>query len=630
MHYLRSRWFPLDLLGGVPLEIIVYLVGLGGVGTGSGAGYSSSFSSSSSSYDPWQDTRLFRVAGLVRLPRYLCRLARLREFNQGVVARMQRESNRGYHVIRLLLMFLIIAVLMHAVACLWMVVNEEQKALLIATGKYHGITWNSERHRHRANEEFLADWTFQYVACLYAATLLIIGEDVGPVTETEEVFATIVMIFGTVVMGIIFRLIGDLISVFFPQGFGDKMDTVNSHMEALKLPHELRDRIRDFYFHVWLRDRSFDGLDCLEHELSPGLVTELKLHTYRPVIFNVPFLRDLDPNVVEAIVLRLTTQVLLQGDYAPHDDGLYLVLNGILEERIDVVRRNKTAADKTATKKMLLDSGSVESKEGKSGGGSEANKEARGRPRFAESVDTAAASSPASDTGTGTGSGTGGEKKNYVLRILNRGDHFGEQALLQGGIRLSQVRAISVTDLSRLSRFAYDDIWNELPIYKRQTRQVILHHAKGQLERQASAANVDFSCLRNTLKSPALTPKNAGRSAAPPGAAGPKPSGRRSSDGRQNDDATPEIIPPTQRFFPPTPHARAQQRWATRGGRSLSQSRSEAPDGRGEKAVSARWLMQVTEQIRGIEERVVEEARRQEERLGRLEALLEARLPPQH
>ena len=57
---------------------------------------------------------------------------------------------------------------------------------------------------------------------------------------------------------------------------------------------------------------------------------------YRPIIFSVTLLKDLDPNVVEAIVLRLQTQVILQSDYAPHDDTLYFVLSGILEERLYV------------------------------------------------------------------------------------------------------------------------------------------------------------------------------------------------------------------------------------------------------------------------------------------------------
>jgi hypothetical protein len=97
----------------------------------------------------------------------------------------------------------------------------------------------------------------------------------------EQNFATISMVMFTLLLGVIFSRVNDLVtSMDKTTRFSDKMDTVNNHMKALSLPAELRERIRDFYSHIWARDRSFEGLDALETDLSPSLVTELKLHTY--------------------------------------------------------------------------------------------------------------------------------------------------------------------------------------------------------------------------------------------------------------------------------------------------------------------------------------------------------------
>ena len=346
------------------------------------------------------DTQWYRLLLCLRVWLRVVKLRKVYTFYRDFL----RDDNAVVNVNRLGALLVLIVLAVHWTACFWFVVCEMQdyKADGGDTGTAHfALDPDNWITRHGLQDMPPND---RYVAALYSVTMMLLGENVDPQTYTERVLACLLALLGALALASIFSSVADVwMALGLGRGqFTEQLARVNDRMSSMRLPGGLQSRIRQYYTHLWRRDRSFEDDDELLQNLSLSLATEVKLHQHSEVVLRVPLVALMDTHVVEAIVLELESHVYLPGDFVPHDDSLYYVATGLFKHR--------------------------------------------------------------DDHGSGALSPRPSPRGHAQVKFIGKGDHFGEEALLEQRHRVETVRALGSSDLTVLSQAAFARVEELFPV----------------------------------------------------------------------------------------------------------------------------------------------------------------------
>ena len=118
------------------------------------------------------------------------------------------------------------------------------------------------------------------------------------------------------------------------QEFEEQLQRTNEYMRTLHLPTELRDRIRDYYFHRFSEGKIFDETLILER-LNPELCTEILSYKIRELIPKVPLLRTSGKRFPDLLAASMDPQVFVANDAVLTEgetgDMMYFIDKGICE-----------------------------------------------------------------------------------------------------------------------------------------------------------------------------------------------------------------------------------------------------------------------------------------------------------
>ncbi|KAJ0395726.1 hypothetical protein ATCC90586_010107 [Pythium insidiosum] len=189
----------------------------------------------------------------------------------------------------------------------------------------------------------------QYVADHYYAVLLIQGQGDGIRRNLDEnVFSIVAVVVGSVILAIVFGNVAMLVSNFNANetNYQRKMEVIFATMNKLKLPDALRERIHQYYAHLWQEYESLDGdVVRFSRELTHTLALEVGLFKYMNLVMDIPFWKDCSPDFVTQLVLNLDVRVYLPDDYVIRKgvvgDELYMINRGICEVHVDNKRRRR-------------------------------------------------------------------------------------------------------------------------------------------------------------------------------------------------------------------------------------------------------------------------------------------------
>ncbi|RHY74976.1 hypothetical protein DYB30_010061 [Aphanomyces astaci] len=177
-------------------------------------------------------------------------------------------------------------------------------------------------------------------------------------------------------------------------------------MGTMNLPLDLQNRINEFYQTMWDVHATLDGQPAtLTTELSRNLALEVELFLRMDMINRVPIFRTCSKRVVQEIVMKLSMEVFLPGDYVVVRGDvafeMYFVQTGICE----VTNGGRDSSSMACLAMAVTD------------------------------VDNES-----------------------VLRLLRQGDFFGEIALLMQCKRTANVRAKTFAELCVLTRDVFESI----------------------------------------------------------------------------------------------------------------------------------------------------------------------------
>lgn len=332
--------------------------------------------------------KALRAPRLLRLVRLL-RVVKI--FKIRPELRRWLQYSRHANLLRLVRLVLVFLVINHYVACIWygVVASDETKAQEVSNNP---------------------DPVHLYFASYYLSILVVMGQNITIYDDTEYIFCIFVMVFGAVLMAVVFGNVAILIANYYENqsSHQKKMEWLFASMNRMKLPNELQNRINDYYQAMWERHGTLDGaVTAFIPELSRNLAYEVELFLRMGMINRAPIFQNCSAKVVQELVMELELQVFMPGDYVvvrgEVGNDMYFVQNGVCE----------------VTKDIALQSG-----------------------RSLSSI----ANDPESFS------------NEIVLKVLGQGDYFGEIALLMNCKRTANVRAQVFSELCTLTREVFENI----------------------------------------------------------------------------------------------------------------------------------------------------------------------------
>ncbi|DBA01918.1 TPA: hypothetical protein N0F65_005107 [Lagenidium giganteum] len=383
-RYLHG-WLLLDLVSSIPFDTIAFLR----------SGQMHEFEHATTILKGWSRALRFRHVGLsLRFARFAKEWWKWLWFS------------RYSHLLRILNLLLLVVLVTHYMACFWEVVPAN------------------------SDEDTTASVGDKYAHNVYVAMQLIQGQGVLTGSTAQEVYSSFAILIGSLLLALVFGNVAMLVSNFNANStrYQRKLEVVFARMNKLQLPRDLRERIHQYYDHLWHEYESLDGdIGKLSRELSHTLALEVGLYKHMRLVVHMHFWKDCTADFVTQVVLHLVVRVYL------HDD--YIIRVGQVGDQLFMINRGKCELSQHELPPTAdQDDSNVSSKSSKS------------------SVVTPH------------------EPKVHVKVTLHPGEAFGELALIMNYQRSVNVRAVSSVEMCVLPRHDFQTL---LTRYREDRRPVL-------------------------------------------------------------------------------------------------------------------------------------------------------------
>ncbi|ETP25660.1 hypothetical protein F441_01495 [Phytophthora nicotianae CJ01A1] len=347
--------------------------------------------------------------------------------------------SRYSHLFRIAGIVVMVICIAHYIACIWTILLDEAEDF----------------------EDSTVSWREKYSSSFYAALLLIQGEGVPAETAAQNLFASLSVVLGSIVLAVVFGHVAILVSNFNANttSYQRKMEEVFAMTAKLQLPVPLRERIHEYYEHLWHEYECLDGeIVQFSKSLSHSLGLEVVLFKYMEVVMHVPFWKDCTPDFQKQLMLHLDVRVYLPNDFIMRqgevDVEFYMVNRGYCELDRDVNGFERVTTTTLATGRNGFNIGRSNSMT------------ARRRTVVMSATqmdDTIRQSAYELDATHRRYYLNGGRDGKGTEILISRGQAFGDIALLMNYQRAANVRAITHVEMCVLSREKFQTVLAKYP-----------------------------------------------------------------------------------------------------------------------------------------------------------------------
>ncbi|CDW87072.1 cyclic nucleotide-binding protein [Stylonychia lemnae] len=204
-------------------------------------------------------------------------LGMLKLFRVGRISIVIRNLNMSADTkafLRVLWLIFFLFMYTHIIGCLWFyVVNQNDK-------------WVPKKDQifedQFAYEVYSSGLLRQYLVAFYTAYFLIAGGEMSPQTDTEITLAFIIMLFSSMVLANIFVQMTVLNSQINHKTmkFQEQLDTINTAMENLALPSNLKKEIKEYFINTFSRMDQQRELNHFLDDISPSLRLQISFQIF--------------------------------------------------------------------------------------------------------------------------------------------------------------------------------------------------------------------------------------------------------------------------------------------------------------------------------------------------------------
>jgi CRP-like cAMP-binding protein len=178
-------------------------------------------------------------------------------------------------------------------------------------------------------------WSNYVTSILAALQLLMTGENLVPVTTYEKIVQSGYLLIGTGTIAFTFGAVHSIVSNINSRSsaYQNKIESIYDAMEKMKLPDHLSERIFYYYDYIHMEHGTLDGnVDGFLPEVTKRLQAEIYLWQRYQLIIGVPFFMNINPKIIQDIVVKLQVEVYLPGDFVitkgDFGDTMYFIYTG--------------------------------------------------------------------------------------------------------------------------------------------------------------------------------------------------------------------------------------------------------------------------------------------------------------
>ncbi|OWZ17773.1 Voltage-gated Ion Channel [Phytophthora megakarya] len=333
-------------------------------------------------------------------------------------------------------------------------------AMVIFVAHYIACIWTLLIDEAEDFEPSVMSWRDKYASSFYAALLLMQGEGVQAETVAQNLFASLSVVLGSIVLAVVFGHVAILVSNFNANttSYQRKMEEVFAMTAKLQLPAPLRERIHEYYEHLWHEYECLDGeIVQFSKGLSHSLGLEVVLFKYMEVVMHVSFWKDCTPDFQKQLMLQLDVRVYLPNDFIMRqgevDVEFYMVNRGYCELDRDANRFERITTTALA--------GRTDFKTGRSN--SVTGRRHTISMNGSQLSDASVQSAYELDAVQRKFYNNGGRDGKGQEVLISRGQAFGDMALLMNYQRAANVRAITHVEMCVLSRDKFQTVLSKYP-----------------------------------------------------------------------------------------------------------------------------------------------------------------------
>jgi len=219
-------------------------------------------------------------------------------------------------------LIMLLFMLCHWIACIWMVVEWDHY-------ERNETSWIDHQVKdiHTDSDEL-------YPFVMYAAMLMLSGDGLDTYSVTESWFAVIVTLTGLTALAV---LVSNMAVFMSNMNAADRVhrETVSSmsdEMQSLNIPETLRSRVLDYYEFVFDQQPHLVGNASWIDRFPRYLQSELRSYLHLADLESTPIFNGLSRGFLNELAIHLSTQVFMKEEYVfrqgDFGDEMYFVQQG--------------------------------------------------------------------------------------------------------------------------------------------------------------------------------------------------------------------------------------------------------------------------------------------------------------
>jgi len=185
----------------------------------------------------------------------------------------------------------------------------------------------------------------QYIRSLYWAITTVATIGYGDYHPNHDdniqlVFTMVVQVFGVGMYGYIIGNVSGLIANLdiARANFLKKIETVTAYLNAKDIPHDLREKVLNYYHYLWDKKRNVSEENPLS-DLPESLGLEIMLYLNRDMLMKVELFKNSQDMFVREAIQLLKPFIYMPEDYiirqGEYGDCMYFLSSGELEVMVD-------------------------------------------------------------------------------------------------------------------------------------------------------------------------------------------------------------------------------------------------------------------------------------------------------
>lgn len=177
----------------------------------------------------------------------------------------------------------------------------------------------------------------QYIYCFWwsVQTLTTIAEVAAPTNYYQEIYMSVLLMIGVIILAITIGSAGDMVENANRQSLElqKKCDYAKSFLKQNKITGQLETRIKNYLDYLWIAKEVHQ--DDILKVLPDNLRKEIAMNVHMETLKRVHVFQDCEPGLLEELVTKLKLQIYSPGDYVCRkgDVGheMYFIKTGALQ-----------------------------------------------------------------------------------------------------------------------------------------------------------------------------------------------------------------------------------------------------------------------------------------------------------